>query len=276
MDALYPSLGEVLAFLQDGVTGLKAATLKRPIASLFSVLPQYDGLSISTHPITKHFLRGVSLKCPPTIHRFPSWNLHSVLLALTGPPLEPLKEVALKWLRMKVIFLVTVTSARRVSEIGALSIKNYLCVFRKETVVLTTDPILLPKVSSEFHRSQEISLPSFCTKPKHTKEKLWHTLDVRRALKTFIIRTESIRNTDCLFINISPNLGKRMSKATLSRTLKLCIIEAYRALKKDIPSGITVYSIRSTSTNAVLINRASVEEICRAATWYPVSTFVRH
>lgn len=188
MDALHPSLGEVLSFLHDGMmSGLKPATLKRQIASLSSFLPQYDGESISTHPITKRFLRGVSLKCPPMVHRFPSWNLHSVLSALIGPSFEPLKEVALKWPRMKVLFLVAVTSARRVSELGALSIKTDLCVFWKETVILRTDPTFLPKVSSKFHRSQESSLPLFCPRPKHSKERLWHTLDVRRALKTFII-----------------------------------------------------------------------------------------
>uniref|UniRef100_A0A8D0HP65 AKT interacting protein n=1 Tax=Sphenodon punctatus TaxID=8508 RepID=A0A8D0HP65_SPHPU len=46
------------------------------------------------------------------------------------------------------VFLIAVTSARRVSEIGALSIDPAFCVFRKESVLLRLDPTFLPKSSS--------------------------------------------------------------------------------------------------------------------------------
>lgn len=66
-----------------------------------------------------------------------------------------------------------------------------------------------------------------------------------------------------------------MPKAALSKILKVCIVEAYRPLKKEILSGIAVYSIR-TSTNMALISQASVEEICKGATWSSLFTFVKH
>lgn len=72
---------------------------------------------------------------------------------------------------------------------------------------------------------------------------MWHNLDVHRALKPFLIRTESIHKLVALFINISqPKLGQKMSKAAISEALKVCIVEAYKALKNDVPEGITAHS----------------------------------
>lgn len=214
---------------------------------------------------------------PPQVHSFSTWKLNTVLNALTGGPFEPLPEVGLKWLRMKTIFLVAITLARRVSEIGALSCRPDLCVFHKDKVVLRMDPSFTPKIASKFHRAQEICLPLFCPFPKHPLERRWHTLDVRRALKIFLVRTESFRKTDFLFINISPpNRGKRMSMAAISSTIWNCMKEAYVAAKLEVPAGITAHSTRSAAANAAFNNRAFIEEICKAATWSSVSTFIHH
>lgn len=50
------------------------------------------------------------------------------------PPFEPLQEVDLKWVQVKTIFLVAITSARRISEVGALSCHPNLCSFHKDKV----------------------------------------------------------------------------------------------------------------------------------------------
>lgn len=147
------------------------------------------------------------------------------------PPFEPLREVGLKWLRMKTLFLVAITSVRRVSELNALSVKSSCCTFHKDKVVLLTDPTFRPKVDSSFHRSQEICLPTFCPQPQHPKERLWHTLDVKRALKIYIAWTEPWRKSDSLFIGISPpRKGEKLAKSSISAILKTCIVEAYRAV----------------------------------------------
>lgn len=75
-----------------------------------SVLPKFDDFTLSRHPHVSRFLRGVYLSNPPPVHRFPSWRLNLVLTALTKAPFEPLMDISLKWLRMKTIFLVAVTS----------------------------------------------------------------------------------------------------------------------------------------------------------------------
>lgn len=278
MDPLLADHRAILEFLQDGLDkGLKPATLRRQVAALDSVLSILSSVTFSRHPLIGKFLKGAAAKSPPQRHRFPTWDLNVVLRALTKPPFEPIQEVGLKWLRWKTIFLVAITSARRISELGALSCHPDLCIFHKDKVVLRTDPSFVPKVSSRFHLSQELALPSFCPRPQHRLEREWHTLDVRRALKTFLNRTKDLRRSEHLFINVSPpNLGGRMSTQAIGTAIRSCISEAYKATRRVPPEGITAHSTRSAATSTALVNRASIEDICKAALWSSVSTFIRH
>lgn len=195
MDPISSSAEAVLEFLEDGFQkGLQPATLKRQVAALDSIysLKIHTFPSLSRHPIVQKFLRGATLLRPVTFHRFPTWHLNTVLRALTGPPFEPMGQVDLKWVWMKLIFLVAIMSARRVSELSALSCRDDLCIFHRDKVVLGMDPTFKPKVASPLHLGLEINLPSFCPHPTHPQERKWHMLDVRRALKFFLQRTEQL------------------------------------------------------------------------------------
>lgn len=73
------------------------------------------------------------------------------------------------------------------------------------------------------------------------------------------------------FINILQlNLEGKMSEVAISKTLKLCITEAYKAFKKEIPQGIMAPNIRSASTNIALVNQPPVEKNM----WSSLATFV--
>ena len=54
----------------------------------------------------------------------PSWDLSLVLVALTKPPFEPLKEAPLKLLTFKTVFLMTLASGRRRGEVHAWTFKS--------------------------------------------------------------------------------------------------------------------------------------------------------
>ncbi|CAJ0940619.1 unnamed protein product [Ranitomeya imitator] len=49
------------------------------------------------------------------------------------------------------------------------------------------------EVVSEFHRSQDIVLPSFCHNPSNLEEHRFHTLDVRRIVFYYLEQTKSFR-----------------------------------------------------------------------------------
>lgn len=123
------------------------------------------GPNISAHPHIKCILGGAALLNPPVVHRFPSWDPHVVFQGLMVPPFEPLAKVSLKHLTFNTLFLVAITSARRVSKVGALSVNPNLCIFHKDRVVLCTDSVFVPKINILFHREQELVLPSFCPQP---------------------------------------------------------------------------------------------------------------
>lgn len=68
----------------------------------------------------------------------------------------------------------------------------------------------------------------------------------------------------------------KISNLAISHTLKPCIAEAYNIFKVHIPTRITGRLVRSATTNAAFARHATSKEICKAATWSPVSTFIRH
>ncbi|XP_042300597.1 uncharacterized protein LOC121918648, partial [Sceloporus undulatus] len=277
-DFIQVSVATILQFLQDGFgQGLRPNTIKRQVAAITSILPHEQAATISHHPHIRRLLKGVSNRAPPTRHRFPSWDLHKILLALTVQPFEPLREASLKFLTLKTLILTALTSARRVSEIGALSVRKELCIIRPDSVVLRPDPTFIPKVNSIFHSSQDIVLPTFCPRPTGELDRAWHTLDVRRAIKIYLKRTATFRKSESLFVSFQPrSKGKKVSSSTLSRWIKLCILECYKVMNLPPPDGILAHSTRSSSTSAAFSTNAPLSEICRAATWKTPSTFARH
>ena len=83
-----------------------------------------------------------------------------MLKALTRKPFEPMKEADFRCLTLKTLFLVAITSARRVSELQALCHLEPYLVFRAGSGTLATLKGFIPKVSSAFATKQLINLPA--------------------------------------------------------------------------------------------------------------------
>lgn len=56
------------------------------------------------------------------------------------------------------------------SETRTVLIKKESCTFYKDSVMLRTDPSVIPKANFPFHLSQLFTLPSFCSNPVYPKE----------------------------------------------------------------------------------------------------------
>lgn len=92
-------------------------------------------------------------------------------------------------------------------------------------------------------------------------------LDVLEGAKILSLPNGGIQQMDRLFLNISLlNLGMKMSKAAIASSIRMCIREAYKAMDLVQPEGIIAHSTRSAATMATLMNWASIEDICKAAT----------
>lgn len=70
--------------------------------------------------MTKFFLRGMLHTYPPLVKHAQPWDLPLVLRALTRTLFEPVSSCGIKLLSWKTLFLVAITSVRRVNELAAL------------------------------------------------------------------------------------------------------------------------------------------------------------
>ncbi|KAE8579987.1 hypothetical protein XENTR_v10024262 [Xenopus tropicalis] len=263
----------LLDFLQNGLgKGLGVNSLKVQVSAL-SILFQHQ---LAMHPDVRTFLQAATRIKPPYKDPLPPWDLNLVLRALQNPPFKPLATIDLKLLTWKVAFLMAISSARRVSELGALSHKPPYCIFHQDKVVLRTLPSFLPKVTSAFHLNQEIVLPSLCPKPSSPQERLLHNLDVVRALKFYIHRTRDIRNSDSLLVLYGPHRkGAKASKASIGRWINSLITITYSNKGMPTPLKTSAHTTRALSTSWARANTASAEQICKAATWSSIHTFTK-
>ncbi|XP_073429998.1 uncharacterized protein [Dendrobates tinctorius] len=252
------SVPNILAFLQSGLdAGLDPSSLTRQISAL-SVLFQRK---IATNMQVKTFIQGVSHLVPPFRAPLDAWDLNLVLGVLQEAPFEPLQEVELPYLTRKVVFLVAITSIRRVSELAALSCRALFLTFFKDKVVLRPPPPFLPK------DIEDIVLPLFCPAKVHRVEKALHTLDLVRALRRYVSRTAPFRQTDSLFvIPEGRRKGLAASRSTIARWIRLTIQEAYRIRGAPVPTGIRAHSTRTVGASWALRHQASAEQVCKAAT----------
>ncbi|XP_077121603.1 uncharacterized protein LOC143776275 [Ranitomeya variabilis] len=264
----------ILEFLQKGrELGLSVNTLRVQISALGALY----GYNIAADRWVSRFIKSCERSNPVHIPRLPPWDLNLVLEALTSSPFEPLDSIPLNVLTYKVALLVALTSARRVSDIQALSVDPPFLLIFHDRIVLKPDPSYLPKVASTYHRSQEIFLPSFFDSPVTPEQHKFHTLDVRRAILTYIERCQTWRESRALFISFQGHKkGHGVTRATISRWIRDAICLAYTSKGEIPPVGIKAHSTRAMASSWAEQADVPIHLICKAATWSTPSTFYNH
>lgn len=271
------SLQVVLQFLWEGFEkGLAVSTLRAQWAAVRAFRSPWGNLS-DVEDLVSRLFRSFSLSRPVVRPSFPLWDLPLVLRALVSPPFEPLSEVDIKFVTLKVVFLVAITSARRLGELGALMAREPFLSFSEDGVVLRLDSSFVPKVSSQFHRSQELVLPALGSVMDSPGDPPWSLLDVCRALRVYLERTASFRKSDSLFVTFGvSSRGGKASSASIGRWLKQVIALAYSVSGSPPPAGVQGRSTRGVAASWAEVGGVNLSEICRAATWASSNTFIRH
>ena len=100
---------------------------------------------ISTSPILKDLIRSFEISAPRPLFPPPPWDLDKVLQYLSGPPFEPLVRASFLDKTKKALFLLAMATAKRVSELQALS---FSVSFQGEDLVLYYDPFFRAKTES--------------------------------------------------------------------------------------------------------------------------------
>ena len=271
---------DILLFLQGQLdAGKSAVTLRGMVAAIKAVRCGEHALNEASCSLISRFLKGARrLTVHGTRPTIPPWDLEVVLNALRRPPFEPLGAAGLKWLSLKTAFLLAITSARRVSELQALSVHSDCCRFSPDgsSVVLRPNPAFLPKVFSEFHLSQSVELRSLPPSGGDGETEQQSVLCPVRALTEYIRRTQAARKTDQLFVCFDAGRrGRPLSKPRLSHWVVDTIQQAYVLSGAPVPPGVRAHSTRGVATSWALWRGASLATICATATWSSQSTFSR-
>lgn len=279
-DPLCCEVSQVLEFLQFLLDSQRAAsTIKVYAAAISACHEGFASGPVFSHPLIARFLRGARRLRPVTRAVAPQWELQLVLEALCGPPFEPIESVSLRSLSLKVALLLALTSAKRVSDLCALSVSPACLSISGDRgrAILRPNPAYTPKVVTSSFRSRVITLPAFYPPPHQSpEEERLHRLCPVRALICYVDRTRGFRSSDQLLVCYGQAaLGKPLSAQRLSHWLCEGISLAYESVGKVAPEGLRAHSTRGVATSAALLRGVGVQDICLAASWSSPSSFVR-
>lgn len=276
---LQANVNQIVSFLEHlFYEDRKPATIKTYCSAISFFRGRIEGMTLLSIPIVKNWLQGISRLRPTTKVLCPSWDLALVLNALMEAPYEPAQSATLTAWTHKTVFLIAVTSAARVSEIQALDCRPHLSIIRRNTAILRTDPMFIPKVNSQHNRDREIFLEGFFPSPKTRQERHWHTVCPVRALKYYLEKTKDLRKPDCnrIFVATSGrSVGSSVKTCTISSWIRHTIQNAYEHMGRD-PPAVRAHSVRGMATSLALSKGICVQDICRAATWSSEHVFVKH
>ena len=144
--------------------GAALSTIKGYRAMLAAVF-KFPLPEISSSPVLKDLVRSFEISAPRPI--FP-WGLDKVLEFLSGPPFEPLARASFLDKTKKALFLLAMATAKRVSELQALS---FSVSFQGEDLVLYYDLFFRAKTESVINPlPRSVVVPSIGLRWRLTRE----------------------------------------------------------------------------------------------------------
>ena len=275
------SVALILTYLQEFLDrSLGLSSVKVNLAAISAYHLGVNNSPVSEHPLVRQFMKGVMHLRPVTRSLVPSWDLTLVLDALTKDPFEPLETVDLKFLSLKTALLVALATAKRASDIHALSVNVSCMRFSGNDTRVTVRPNLsfLPK---NFPSGCEpVELVAFHPPPFASEEdERLNCLCPVRALRLYRARTAPFRLGDQLFVAWAPQAqrkGKPITKVRLSQWIVEAIQLAYASSGVELPDGLRAHSTRGMSASWALAKGVPIQDVCAAASWATPSTFATY
>lgn len=182
----------------------------------------------------------------------PLWDLLLVLDALSCRLFESYEVVELKMLSVTTALLMTLVTAKRVSDLQALSVHPSCLQLApgQAKTCLRYNGAFVPKVVDSSYRCSTWEMLAFYPPPFLSEEdQCLHTLCTVQALSVYVQRTAGFRRTDQLFISWStPHKGKPLSRQRLSHWIVEAISLAYSCKGAQSPVRVRAHSTRSMSS----------------------------
>lgn len=208
-------------FEERGLAPITIKGYRSAIARVYRMTGRFDP---GKDQYLSFLMDNFSLERPRVQCLFPKWSLEIVLNFLKSSIFEPLDQVDHHRVLQKTVFLISLATAARVSEIHALSAsKDCLRWNLDGSVSVLTAPGFISK-----NRLPEMGNQSFNLKPLNNDRNLCPV----RALKEYCKQTEDIREpSDHLFLSGKKN--KKTSPQFISNIVKSVIKEAYSQCSQD-------------------------------------------
>ena len=266
-------VADFLTFLFS-VKKCQVSTIRGYRSTISNTLKYRTGYDFGSHPILSELISHLRNKRPVDRSLAPKWYLAFVLSHICKAPFEPLDKASLFHLSVKTVFLVTLATARRVSEVHAFSIDSDHLRFSNldGSLILRTQVGFLAKNQLPSRAPDSITIPklsNFCRKSDNVNRMLCPV----RAVKIYLNKTKSLRkHRKRLFI---PTQG---DKPTLSRWVKYAIKNAYDTISKN-PNRLfkpRAHELRAISASWAYMNNIPLEEILKSAVWSSSSRFASH
>ncbi|KAK7102562.1 hypothetical protein V1264_020761 [Littorina saxatilis] len=262
--------------------GLSPSSLRVRRSAISSTLKQL-GHSINLGGVIASVLKGAAIDSAKSKSPLPSWDLFLVLKFLASSEFEPLSASSLANLTRKALFLVLLASARRGSEVHALSGLAKDVSFESDgSVVLRFRPEFLAKNQKPGLASPVIRIPPLSTilapnDPDLVNCPVW-------ALSSYLSRTTPIRSKDqkLLFISINAVRSKDVARVTLARWVATLIKQAYAWWHRqdgDVRSVLPMTSSRTHesrawATSLAVLRSGRLAEVLDAAYWRSQDVFI--
>ncbi len=278
LDPVNCPVGTVLEFVQARLsTGLTHSTLKVYVAAISAYHASLGGQSVGRHPLVTRFLRNVRRQRPPVRSRIPPWDLAVVLEALCRPSFEPIEEISDRHFTLKTVFLLAITSLKRVGDLQALSGAPTHLDFAPGMAKAFLYPRAgyVPKVPSVT--PWPVILQAFSPPPfREPDQQKLNCMCPVRALDAYVHRAAMWRRADQLLACYGPpKRGLPATKQTLSRWIVDAINISYESSDLPSPMGVKAHSTRSVTAAKAFLAGVPIQDICNAAGWSTPLTFVR-
>ena len=239
-----PSIAKIAEFLTYMFKrkGAALATIKGYRAMLSAVF-KFPLPEISTAPILKDLIRSFEISAPRPLFPPPPWDLDKVLQYLSGPPFEPLARASFLDKTKKARFLLAMATAKRVSELQALS---FSVSFQGEDLVLYYDPFFRAKTESASNPlPRSVIVPSLSDFAGDLPERVQCPV---RAI-TFLRKAARSASYIPSRLFVSPwNLECAMSKNAMSFYLRQLIVDSSAVSTSRPPRAHDIRGI-ATSLN---------------------------
>ena len=238
--------------------GLEYRTINLIRSAVSSTHRRIEGIPIGQHPLVKQLFKGVYNSRPPQPRYSSTWDVNVVLDYITK--LGENKDLPLKQLSFKLLMLMCLVSANRISELHALDLRFR---YHKPNGVLF-------KLASLTKKRQTGAAPKECFFASFPEDKLC----VVQCLKEYEKVTQQFREVSSdkpapLFLSyVKPH-----SSVTAQR-MAHWVKDLLKVAGVDT-NVFKAHSVRGASTSAALKKGVHLKDILETADWSNESTFKR-